>query len=114
MTQPYLIVVAGPSAAGKTTLARQIAAGLRLALICKDTIKEVPFDHLGSGERAHSQQLGYAAVQCIYALAEDWLHRPDYPGRVLPVDTSDFGQVSLDRILAWLGSPHPDGCPSPD
>ena len=190
MPKPHLIVVAGPSAAGKTTLARQIAGGLRFAPICKDTIKENLFDHLGSGDRAHSQQLGFAAVQCICALADDtlrsgasvviestfnhpdtagelqalaersgaqlsvvycyatpevlserynarveerhpghrdtarmtpqdvvadgWLYRPDYPGRVLEVDTSDFGHVSLDRILAWLGSGCPGVCPSVD
>jgi predicted kinase len=190
MTQPHLIIVAGPSAAGKTTLARQIAGGLRLALICKDTIKEQLFDHLGSGDRDRSRQLGSAAVQCIYALAEDslrsgasvviestfthrdspgelqalaergrarlsvlfcyatpealserynarvkerhpghrdtatvtpqdvvadgWLCRPDYPERVLTVDTSDFAQVSLNRILAWLCGGCPDTCQSSD
>ena len=74
MTKPHLIVVAGPPAAGKTTLARQIAAALRLPLICKDTIKEALYDHLGPGDRARSQQLGYAVIQCMYALAEDVLH----------------------------------------
>jgi predicted kinase len=60
MIQPHLIVIAGPPAAGKTTLARQIARALRLPVICKDTLKESLFDHLGAGDRAQSQRLGYA------------------------------------------------------
>jgi predicted kinase len=180
MTEPHLIVVAGPPAAGKTALAHRIAGALRLPLICKDTIKEALYDHLGVGDRAWSQQLGYAIVQCMYALAGDilcagasiviestfihrdtpgelqalldqtgarlsvvycyatpevlnerfnaraaaerhrghqdpatttpetfaggdHLSRPDYPGRFIPVDTTDFGAVSLVDILGQLG-----------
>ena len=73
MVQPHLIVVAGPPAAGKTTLAHQIARALRLPVICKDTLKESLFDHLGTGDRARSQQLGYAVVRCMVALAKEIL-----------------------------------------
>jgi predicted kinase len=70
---PQLIVVAGPPASGKTTLARQLARALCLPLICKDTLKEALYDHLGAGDRAWSRQLGYAVIRGMYALAHDIL-----------------------------------------
>jgi predicted kinase len=73
MDRPHLIAVAGPPASGKTTLARQIAAALRLPLICKDTLKESLYEHLGTSDRAWSQRLGAAAIQTMLALAEDIL-----------------------------------------
>jgi predicted kinase len=149
-------------------------------LICKDTIKEALFDHLGAGDRAWSQRLGYAIIQALYALAEDilnsgaslilentfnhpdtpgelgrllantgarlsvvycyapprvlaarfnarnasrhpghrdrsdvtptqvtesgWLYRPDYPGQVILVDTTDFDTVNMaDIVRQWEG-----------
>ena len=178
MVQPHLIVVAGPPAAGKTTLAHQIARVLRLPVISKDTLKESLFEHLGAGDRARSQQLGYAVIRCMVALAKDillagasvilestfihpdtpgelqnllettgarlsvvyciatpevlsarfsarsqttrhpghrdgvtspaeffrrsYLNRPDYPGQVIPVDTTDFSAVSVAAIVEQL------------
>ena len=180
MTAPRLIIVAGPPASGKTSIARQLARTLCLPLICKDTIKETLFEHLGTGDRAWSQRLGYAVVCSLYALAQDilhagaslilespsihpdtpgklrklieatgahlsivychaaakvlcerfnarsltdrhpghqdpatltpedamahgWLERPDYPGRVIAVDTTDFGAVSVADIAHQIG-----------
>jgi predicted kinase len=73
MDRPHLIAIAGPPASGKTTLAQQIAAALRMPLICRDTIKETLFEHLGRGDRAWSQRLGAAAVQGMLALGEEIL-----------------------------------------
>ena len=177
---PTLILVAGPPASGKTTIAHQLAKALRFPLICKDTLKESLFDHLGTGDREWSRRLGYAVVRSMHALAEEilaagaslilestfvhpnvpaelralldatgarlyvvycyaapdvlssrfnararserhpghldpatttqtsfadkrWLHRPDYPGKVISVDTTDFGAVSIPEILRQLG-----------
>ena len=179
MIQPHLIVVAGPPAAGKTTLARRAAAQLHLALICKDTLKESLFDCLGARDRTWSQRLGYASIRALYALARDilrsgaslimestfihpdtpgelqtlldetgarlsvvycyaapevlcarfnaralttrhpghgdpsaltprevaergWSYRPDYPGTVIEVDTSDFAAVDVRAIAQRL------------
>ncbi|MBN1937773.1 MAG: ATP-binding protein [Anaerolineae bacterium] len=73
MSNPHLIVIAGPPACGKTTRARLLASALRLPLLCKDTIKEVLFEQLGTPDRAGSQRLGYACVIILYALARDIL-----------------------------------------
>jgi predicted kinase len=66
-----LVVVTGPPAAGKTTIARGIAARLRLPLIAKDTIKEALFDGLGTGDLAWSQRLGTATYLAMLALVEE-------------------------------------------
>ena len=178
MTQPHLILVAGPPAAGKTSIARQLAKALRLPLICKDTLKESLFDHLGSDDWAWSKRLGYAVILSMYALAReildggaslilestfthpdtpgelhelltksgarlsvvycyatprvlserfnartqtswhpghqdgattpvdfsgrDWSNHPHYPGKIIPVDTTDFSTVSVADILHQL------------
>jgi predicted kinase len=68
---PLLVVVTGPPAAGKTTVARGLAARLRVPLIAKDTIKEALFDALGSSDLAWSQRLGEATYLVLLALAED-------------------------------------------
>lgn len=69
--EPLVVVVTGPPAAGKTTIARALAARLRLPLIAKDTIKEALFDGLGSGDLAWSQRLGTGTYLAMLALAED-------------------------------------------
>ena len=67
---PLLVVVTGPPAAGKTTVARGIAQRLRLPLVEKDTIKEALFDTLGTGDLAWSRRLGEATYGVIWALRE--------------------------------------------
>jgi len=69
--RPLVVVVTGPPAAGKTTIAREVAARLRLPLITKDTIKEALFDGLGTADLAWSQRLGEATYLAMLALAEE-------------------------------------------
>ncbi len=64
---PALVIVTGPPATGKTTLATHLAADLRLPLLTKDTIKEILFDTLGWSDRAWSRRLGGAAMELLYA-----------------------------------------------
>jgi predicted kinase len=71
MEKPLLVVVTGPPAAGKTTIARELAARLRLPLIAKDTIKEALFDGLGTGDLAWSQRLGEATYGVMLELAKE-------------------------------------------
>jgi predicted kinase len=71
MEAPLVVVVTGPPAAGKTTIARGIASILRLPLIAKDTIKEALFEGLGTGDLAWSQRLGVGTYLAMVALLDD-------------------------------------------
>lgn len=66
-----IVLVSGPPAAGKTTLAGAVAAQLGWPLICKDEIKETLVDVLEgpAGELNWSRQLGGAAMAVLWRLA---------------------------------------------
>ena len=71
MATPVVVVVQGPPAAGKTTVARELAALLHLPLIAKDTVKEALFEALGTGDLAWSARLGAATYLVLGALVEE-------------------------------------------
>jgi predicted kinase len=66
-----LVLVTGPPASGKTTLAQPLARDLGLPLLGKDTIKEALFDSLGTGDRAWSRRLGAASYAVLLAVARE-------------------------------------------
>lgn len=69
METPLLIIVSGPPASGKSTLGKQIAAGMGLPYFAKDDIKEELYDNLGKIERALSRKLGEASIRLLYIVA---------------------------------------------
>lgn len=70
MPKPTLILVSGPPAAGKTTLARRLAAEFSLPLINKDGIKELLFDKVGTSDYAWSQSLGRTSIALLHFFTE--------------------------------------------
>jgi predicted kinase len=64
---PLLVVVTGPPASGKTTLAEALGRELGLPLVAKDAIKEALFDVFGTGDRAWSHALGRATFELVFA-----------------------------------------------
>lgn len=70
MPKPLLILVSGPPAAGKTTLARRLAAEFGLPLVNKDGIKELLFDTVGTQDYEWSQSLGRASIALLYDFME--------------------------------------------
>jgi predicted kinase len=65
----FYVVVSGPPAAGKSTLAVPLAAELDLPLIAKDTIKEALMRILDVPDVATSRRLGRASVEALMAVA---------------------------------------------
>ena len=61
---PPLVIVCGPPASGKTTLAGRLSRELGLPILSKDSLKEAMMDHLGGapavGEAAFAVQFGLA------------------------------------------------------
>jgi predicted kinase len=67
---PLLVIVDGPPASGKTTIANSLGARLGLPVFSKDVIKDALFDVLDTGDRAWSRKMGIASVEVILRLAQ--------------------------------------------
>ena len=65
------MVVSGPPASGKTTLARALAPALGLPLIAKDTIKQALMTVLPVPDVAASRVVGGASVAALLAVAAE-------------------------------------------
>jgi MoxR-like ATPase len=65
------VVVSGPPASGKTTLARAIAPALGLPLIAKDTIKQALMTVLPVPDIETSRIVGSASVAALLAVAAE-------------------------------------------
>lgn len=63
------VVVSGPPASGKSTLAAALAGELDLPLLAKDVVKDALVEVLGAPDVARSRQLGRAAVHVLVAVA---------------------------------------------
>jgi predicted kinase len=73
-SRPLLVVVSGPPASGKTTLATRLADDLRLLLVGKDALKEAICDAIGApSDVAASMRAGSAAYSAALTLARETL-----------------------------------------
>lgn len=70
---PWLIIVTGRPAAGKSTLAKWLGGELSLPVLSKDGVKEILFDELGWHDRERSRELGRASVAVLFHFAEQLL-----------------------------------------
>lgn len=99
-----LVLVTGPPAAGKSTLARPLARELRLPLIAKDVIKEALAVVLPPADVPESRQLGAATYEVMFALASE------APTAVLE---SNFGRAAVPRLLEICAQPIEVFCKCP-
>jgi len=68
LPMPPLVIVCGPPAAGKTTLASEVSRQLQLPVLSKDDLKEAMMDHLGG-----APLVGAAAFAVQFAVARELL-----------------------------------------
>lgn len=66
----YCILVTGPPAAGKSTMARDLSERLGLPAFSKDSVKELLFDRIGFGSREEKNRLGAASMEILCYTAE--------------------------------------------
>ncbi|MGI8794768.1 MAG: AAA family ATPase [Acidimicrobiales bacterium] len=69
--EPLFVIVSGPPASGKSTLAPQVAAALGLPLIAKDTIKDAIMSVLNVPDVEGSRKIGRASVVAMLAVARE-------------------------------------------
>lgn len=99
-----LVVVSGPVASGKSSLAAPLADRVGLPLVAKDTIKEALFDALGTGDENWSKRMGAATYAVMWAL----LRR--FPSAVVE---SNFGEADVPQLLALCERPVQVHCTGP-
>ena len=63
------VIVSGPPASGKSSLAPALATALDLPLLAKDVVKDALVDVLGAPDLSRSRELGRAAVHALLAVA---------------------------------------------
>ncbi len=68
-----LFIVCGSSGSGKTTLAMALAKKLNIALISKDSIKEVLYHELDMKTLDESKKAGNISMQILESLTEEQL-----------------------------------------
>ena len=101
---PLLVVVTGPPAGGKTSVAERLARDLRLPLVAKDAFKETLADALGApADDEASQRLGEATFPLLFLVLEHLLG-----AGVSAVAEADFRPGPVDERFARLAerAPH--------
>jgi predicted kinase len=92
------VLVNGVPASGKSTIARAISRETGWPLLALDTIKEVLFEEIGTGDRKHNRVLGRASYRAIFALIAD------FPADSKVVIDAWFGFQPLEVLTGHIQS----------
>jgi hypothetical protein len=92
----WFLIVSGPPASGKSTLAPWIAVEFGLPLVAKDTVKDALMSVLPVADVEASRQLGRAAVRAMLAVAA-----ASPVGAVL--ESNFYRSVAVDDLRALPG-----------
>jgi len=124
-TDPALVVVTGPPAAGKTAIAAALRTALGFPLIAKDTLKERLGESLGITDPTESRRLGSAVFELMPVLLRELLgagasvvaegnfavSSPLFddlpPARVVQVHVTADPDTLRDRLLTRGDGRHP-------
>lgn len=96
MNDHLFVVVSGPPASGKSTLAPVLADELNLPLVAKDTIKDALMSVLTVPDVEASREIGRAAVRAMMAIAAQ-----SRPGAV--IESNFYRTVARGDLLALPG-----------
>lgn len=96
-----IVLVSGPPASGKTTIARPLAHALAFALLTKDDIKESLFTSLNGpgGDVGFSRRLSAAAMDLLWALA------PHCPQVVLEANFRTRDPHEREKLRELIAAP---------
>ena len=94
---PYVVLVVGRPAAGKSTISRAIADRWQLPLVAKDDLKEILFDSLGSADRDRSRALGRTA----FALLDHVIELQLQSGQPFLVDAAYDARHEDAKFHSW-------------
>jgi predicted kinase len=127
---PLVVVVTGPPASGKSSIARELAEALPAPLLAKDPVKEALFDALGTGDAEWSKRLGIATYAVLFPMLEQEVRagrscvieanfdhneasaqlaaiQLRHPFRALQIVCTAPRDVLIDRFESRSGSRHP-------
>ena len=94
---PYVVLVLGRPASGKSTISASIAERWALPLVSKDALKEALFDTLGTGDRAWSVKVGRAS----FALLDHVIQLQLRTGRPFLIDAAYSAEFENAKFQQW-------------
>jgi glucokinase len=123
------IIVNGPPASGKSTIAREMARVFNLPILARDTIQETLYDVIGIGDREYNRMLGRAGMAVIWevianfpmdasVIIDTWCRYPPYDWVRQGLSTAGIDrfveiwchapdEVLSARYLSRVGERHP-------
>ena len=93
--RPILIIVSGPPAAGKTTIASEIGRRLGLPVFTKDTLKESLHDSFKWSDLESSRKFGFASTMLLYRMLDVQLSS----GQSVIAEMNFYAEFDSPRIL---------------